>query len=103
RIASGQADRVDLEGHRTVDQRPGRLFGTRELTVEPAAGRPLRIEGDTGIASDRDTRRPWNPRWRGQPAEVESSSVDDGSPSSNAAPAPVSGEIATPIHLDPAA
>jgi hypothetical protein len=64
RIASGHADRVDTERHRTVDRQPRRLFGTREGRVEPAAHRPLRLEGDNGEhAGDRETRRAWNPHW----------------------------------------
>ncbi|MGW4100781.1 WXG100-like domain-containing protein, partial [Mycobacterium sp. NPDC004974] len=63
RIAAGHADRVDTEQHRTVDTQPRRFIGTREGTVEPAAGRPLRLDGDTNTSGDRTTRRPWNPRW----------------------------------------
>ncbi|WP_237165069.1 alpha/beta hydrolase, partial [Mycolicibacterium peregrinum] len=66
RIAAGHADRIDTDRHRTVDSRPRRYFGTRERTVEPAAGRPLRLDGETSSRGDRETRRPWNPRWQSE-------------------------------------
>ncbi|WP_066902293.1 toxin glutamine deamidase domain-containing protein [Mycolicibacterium houstonense] len=66
RIAAGHADRIDTDTHRTVDTQPRRYFGTRERTVEPAAGRPLRLEGETSTQGDRETRRPWNPRWQSE-------------------------------------
>ncbi|MGA5534144.1 alpha/beta hydrolase [Mycolicibacterium nivoides] len=61
RIAAGRTDRLDLEGHRRVVD--GR-------TVDPAAGRPLRLDGDTQ-AEHEGPRRPWNPRWRA--GEIEPS------------------------------
>ena len=59
--------KVDLEQHRTVDERPWYKFGWR--TIDPADGRPLRLHDDRGgeHAGDRVTRRPWNPRWRARP------------------------------------
>ncbi|CRZ17740.1 toxin glutamine deamidase domain-containing protein [Mycolicibacterium neworleansense] len=66
RIAAGHADRIDTDRHRTVDRQPRRYFGTRERTVEPAAGRPLRLDGETSTQGDRETRRPWNPRWQSE-------------------------------------
>ncbi|WP_167335022.1 MULTISPECIES: alpha/beta hydrolase [Mycolicibacterium] len=63
RIAAGHADRVDTEQYRTTDEQPRRFFGTRERTVEPAAGRPLRLDGEASTRGDRETRRWWNPRW----------------------------------------
>ncbi|CDO28960.1 alpha/beta hydrolase [Mycolicibacterium porcinum] len=53
RIASGNLDALRFEEHRTVAERPGRLFGTRRETVEPAATR-----------SGSQRRNWWNPRWR---------------------------------------
>jgi len=47
RIASGHADRVDTERHRTVDRRPLGRFGTREGTGRTAAHRPLRSTART--------------------------------------------------------
>ncbi|MED5814292.1 alpha/beta hydrolase [Mycolicibacterium sp. 050232] len=63
RIAAGHADRIDTEQHRTADERPRRFFGTRQRTVEPAVGRPLRLDGEASARGDRETRRWWNPRW----------------------------------------
>ena len=65
RIATGHVDRVDTEVHRTIDEQPRRhVGGTRERTVEPAAHRPLRLEGDT--ERHRGASRLANPRWRGE-------------------------------------
>ncbi len=61
RIAAGRTDRLDREGHRRVVD--GR-------TVDPAAGRPLRLDGDTQVEHE-GPRRPWNPRWRA--GEIEPS------------------------------
>ncbi|MGV0809475.1 alpha/beta hydrolase [Mycolicibacterium setense] len=60
RIASGHTERLDHETHRSMQERPGRLFGTRRATVEPAANR-----------SDNQGRNWWNPRWRDADIEVE--------------------------------
>ncbi|MCV7068572.1 hypothetical protein H7H51_27805 [Mycolicibacterium farcinogenes] len=54
RIAAGRTDRLDREVHRhVVDGR----------TVDPAVGRPLRLDGNTQVEHE-GPRRPWNPRWR---------------------------------------
>ncbi|MGV9800139.1 toxin glutamine deamidase domain-containing protein [Mycobacterium sp. NPDC003449] len=76
RIAAGHTDRVDTEQHRTAGSHPGRFFGTREHTVEPAAGRPLRLDGEVETRGDRDTRRPWNPRWHNE-SDNQITSVDE--------------------------
>lgn len=74
RIMAGED--VDTDPHRTVDERPWHKLGWR--TIEPADGRPLRLDDDTGqYAGDRDTRRPWNPRWRADPTKVEGGRSSD--------------------------
>ncbi|MGV0770856.1 alpha/beta hydrolase [Mycobacterium syngnathidarum] len=60
RIASGHTGRLDLENPRTMQERPGRIFGTRRETVEPAAGR-----------NNTQGRHWWNPRWRDADIEVD--------------------------------
>ncbi|MEX3654969.1 MULTISPECIES: alpha/beta hydrolase [Mycolicibacterium] len=60
RIASGNFDGLRFEEHRTVAERPGRLFGTRRETVEPAATR-----------SGSQRRNWWNPRWRASDIDVD--------------------------------
>ncbi|MEV0672989.1 alpha/beta hydrolase [Mycobacterium sp. NPDC050441] len=60
RIASGHTERLDLETHRTMQERPGRLFGTRRETVEPA-----------GARNNSQGRNWWNPRWRDADIEVD--------------------------------
>lgn len=60
RIASGNIDRVEHERHRTEVERPGRLFGTRRATIEPAATR-----------SGSQSRNWWNPRWRESDIEAD--------------------------------
>ena len=71
RIFAGRTPDIQTDEHRTVHTEPGRFFGTRERTVEPAAERPLNLDGDTDQSVDRETRRPWNPRWHAQPTEIE--------------------------------
>lgn len=67
RIATGK--KVELDVHRTVDERPWHQLGWR--TIEPASGRPLDLDGGTDThQGDRETRRVWNPRWRDQPTEA---------------------------------
>lgn len=67
---------VQTDQHRTVDERPWYRLGWR--TIEPADGRPLRLDDQTGEhAGDRDTRRPWNPRWRADPAKIDSGHSTD--------------------------
>ncbi|MGV0742982.1 alpha/beta hydrolase, partial [Mycolicibacterium sp. XJ870] len=80
RIAAGHADRIDTDPHRTVDRQPRRYFGTREATVEPAEGRPLRLEGETRLQGDRETRRPWNPRWQSEVQAATDSELDPRTP-----------------------
>ena len=70
-------------------------------TVEPAAGRPLRLDGDTDQSGDRRTRRLWNPRWRTQPTDVDPSPVDDDAPTPDESPAVQTDEVAAPTQLDP--
>ncbi|WP_432669702.1 alpha/beta hydrolase [Mycolicibacterium fortuitum] len=60
RIASGNFDGLRFEEPRTVAERPGRLFGTRRETVEPAATR-----------SGSQRRNWWNPRWRASDIDVD--------------------------------
>ncbi|MEW2479952.1 alpha/beta hydrolase [Mycobacterium sp. NPDC049093] len=60
RIASGNVDGLQFEERRTVAERPGRLFGTRYATVEPAATR-----------SGSQRRHWWNPRWRASDIDVD--------------------------------
>jgi glycerophosphoryl diester phosphodiesterase len=68
RIASGHIDRVDTEGHRTIDEVPRRhLGGTRERTVEPAGDRPLRLDGD--VERGRGDRHLLHARWHGDTSE----------------------------------
>jgi glycerophosphoryl diester phosphodiesterase/predicted Fe-S protein YdhL (DUF1289 family) len=78
RIAAGRD--VDLEPYRRVDERPWYKLGWR--TIEPADGRPLRLDDDvTGEhAGDRETRRIWNPRWRAQPSDGDSGGSPHGEP-----------------------
>ncbi|WP_234709471.1 alpha/beta hydrolase, partial [Mycolicibacterium conceptionense] len=64
RIASGNLDGLQFEEHRTVAERPGRLFGTRSETVEPAATR-----------SGSQRRHWWNPRWRAADIDVDPQQV----------------------------
>ncbi|MEN4400357.1 hypothetical protein A5731_22375 [Mycolicibacterium conceptionense] len=64
RIASGNLAGLQFEEHRTVAERPGRLFGTRSETVEPAATR-----------SGSQRRHWWNPRWRAADIDVDPQQV----------------------------
>ena len=81
RIAAGEHDGVHREEHRTVQHRPRRL----PRTIEPAAGRPLRLDGDTGSAysADRHVLQRFNPRWgtadavEGQRLAAELADLDD--------------------------
>lgn len=81
RIAAGVEQQVHREAHRTAQERPGRPA----RTIEPAAGRPLRLDGDTGPAysADRHTRQRFNPRWgtadaiEAQRLAAELSDLDD--------------------------
>lgn len=77
RIASGNFDGLQFEEHRTVAERPGRLFGTRSETIEPAATR-----------SGSQRRNWWNPRWRASDIDIDPqqmvsepdwSAIEDGS------------------------
>ena len=99
RIAAGHPDRVDLESHRTIEDRHLRRPHVR--TVEPAAGRPLRLDGDTEQSGDRRTRRPWNPRWRAEPTAGDPTHVDDDAPTPDESPADPTDEVAAPTQLIP--
>ncbi|MGV0746534.1 alpha/beta hydrolase, partial [Mycolicibacterium sp. XJ870] len=54
--------------------------GTREQTVEPATGRPLRLEDDPNANHSVEGRHFWNPRFRNSPVQEVSETevtVDD--------------------------
>ena len=63
RILAGHPERVDIEQHRTLEERPRRLGKQTERTVEPAAGRPLHPDGDPNAYHPTGRRHWWNPRW----------------------------------------
>lgn len=83
RIQAGHPERLDFEAHRRAEPRPGFQPGSR--TVEPAAGRPLRLEGEARHGARRDPLQRFNPRWRADDsaeahrleAELSSTDVDD--------------------------
>ncbi|MGV0785269.1 alpha/beta hydrolase, partial [Mycolicibacterium sp. XJ775] len=55
---------------RTLSAQPRWLLGgTREQTVEPATGRPLRLADDPNYTHSVQGRHFWNPRFRNSPAE----------------------------------
>ncbi len=80
RIAAGHVDRIDTEQHRTADEQPRRFFGTRQRTVEPAAGRPLRLDGEASTRGDRETRRWWNPRWANEVQSTDAAQLEPRTP-----------------------
>ncbi|WP_319446539.1 MULTISPECIES: alpha/beta hydrolase [unclassified Mycobacterium] len=98
RVIAGHSYDVHTDEHRTVDEsrrRPG--------TLEPAADRQLRLDGDTGLRHSRDRHllNRLNPRWRGGDAREadrvtgELAAIDeDAEPTSEI-------DVDTPPGLDP--